>query len=165
VPRKPVFALDQNFPSVTMPPLPDIDFIPLRQLYPDLIRDHDDWDVLRELKRRGGVDGLITLDDNIVKLPKEMSVLHQTRLSLVVFRNVNNDPLVATDLLLVHASAIARSNDRRRPQLWVLSKPLSTPSNPWDEIKKLADRRGISAEELYRAEHLAPQEVMHIPDA
>lgn len=154
-PRKAVFLLDQDFPNPSIPDLPDVDLRPLRDVHPDLIRDHDDWEVLREIRRRGGVDGLITLDAGMLSQPKEMVVLRQTRLTLVVFRGTNNDPFVAAGLLMIHAPQIVRHLDRRRAQLWVLNKPSATPDSLWTRIGELARHESLSAEALIRRERIA----------
>lgn len=154
----PLFVLDHNFPiSVTsLIRLPDLAIRPLQHLYPDLIRDHEDWEVIRELRVRG-VDGWITLDSRMLNLPKEMIVLHQSRLSLVVFERVGNDPLVAAGLLMIHAPAIAKQTNAKRPQLWVLRKPPTpSPTNPWERISALAGREGIDPRVLYRRHRLSP---------
>ena len=155
-PRKAVFLLDQDFPDPVIPTLPDIDLHPLRRVHPDLTRDHEDWEVLREIKSRGGADGLITLDAGMLSQPKEMVVLRQTRLTLVVFRGTHNDPFVAAGLLMIHAPHIVRQLDRRRAQLWVLNNPSATPDNLWTRIGDLARHESLSAEALVRRERVAP---------
>ncbi len=159
-PRKAVFLLDQGFPDPSIPPLPDIDLHPLRRIHPDLTRDREDWEVLREIKSRGGADGLITLDAGMLNQAKEMVVLKQTRLTLVVFRDTNNDPLVAAGLLMLHAPEIARRLDRRRPELWVLRKSPAFPQSPWRRIEELASRESISPEALERRERIPPNTVL-----
>ncbi|MCY3646910.1 MAG: hypothetical protein OXH07_08055 [Chloroflexi bacterium] len=155
-PRKALFLLDQDFPNPSIPDLPDIDLRPLRDVHPDLIRDHEDWEVLREIRRRGGADGLITLDAGMLNQAKEMVVLRQTRLTLVVFRGTNNDPFVAAGLLMIHAPQIVRQLDRRRAQLWVLNKPSATPDSLWTRIGELARHESLSADALIRRERIAP---------
>jgi hypothetical protein len=150
--RPPLFVLDQNFPMVV--PIehlfPNIMLRQLRDIHPDLIRDHEDWEVMRELKVRGGVDGWITLDRGMHQLEKEMSVLHQSRLSLVVFEGVDNDPIVAAGLLLIHLPTIAVRLDRSKPQLWILRKPTTRPPiNPWDQLSELARRLKLTTQEVY----------------
>ena len=157
--RPPVFVLDQNFPMVV--PIehlfPDLTLRQLREMHPDLIQDHEDWEVLRELKVRGGVDGLITLDRGMQQLEKEMVVLHQSRLPLVVFEGVENDPLVAAGLLLIHLPTIAKQLDRTKPQLWTLRKPQTKPPvNPWDRVSDLARRLKVSPQDVYERNKLPP---------
>ena len=159
MPPPPPFVLDQNFPVsiISLIKLPDLEFRPLKDVHPDLIKDHEDWEVMRELRVRGEVDGWITLDRRMLSLEKEMVVLHQSRLSLVVFEGVENDPLVAAGLLMIHAPGIAKFTDRRRPQLWVLRKPATTaPINPHSRISELARREGISPNEMYERNRLRP---------
>ncbi len=159
-PRKAVFLLDQDFPDPSIPELPDLEIHPLRRVHPDLTRNHEDWEVLREIKNRGGADGLITLDAGMLNQAKEMVVLRQTRLTLVVFRDTNNDPLVAAGLLMIHAPEIARRLDRRRPELWVLRKTPASPQNPWRRIEELATRESISPEALERRERIPSNTVL-----
>lgn len=75
MPSPPLFVLDQNFPMsiVSLIRLPDLVFRPLREIYPDLIEGHEDWEVMRELKVRGGADGWITLDRNMLSPEKEVA--------------------------------------------------------------------------------------------
>jgi hypothetical protein len=145
-------VLDQNFPMVV--PIehlfPNIVLRQLREMHPDLVQAHEDWEVIRELKVRGGIDGWITLDRGMHQLEKEMVVLHQSRLSLIVFEGVDNDPVVAAGLLLIHLPTIAAQIDRTRPQLWILRKPpTKPPENPWDRISDLARRLNLTPQEVY----------------
>ena len=157
MPTPPVFVLDHNFPetAVWQIPMPEMVIRPLRVIHPDLVRNTEDWELLRDLRLRGGVDGLITLDAGMVNLEKEMVVLHQSRLSLVVFEGVENDPLVAAGLLLVHAPTIARQTSPRRAQLWVLRRPATRPpENPQQRINTIAARLHVTPEELYARNRL-----------
>ena len=154
------FVLDQDFPD---PPLqyiriPNLTLVPLREKHPDLIKEVEDWQVMRELKVRGGVDGWITLDSKML-IQKEMVILHQTRLSLVVFQDVHNDPLIATGLLMLHLPFIAKQTDRAQQQLWVLKRPRDESADPWAVIDEIAKREGISAAELYEREKLPFQDL------
>ncbi len=158
-PRPPVFVLDQDFPDPAgeaLPGLiPELQLLPLRRVHPDLVEGHDDWEVLKELKVRGGVDGLITLDAGMLSLAKEMVDLHQTRLSLVVLTKVDNDPIVAWGLLLIHGPSIAHAHSRSRPQLWVIRKPGSAPpQNPKGRIAEIARRENVPEDGLYREHRL-----------
>lgn len=153
----PVFALDQDFPTSLLGsiPWPDAKLVALKDEHPDLVRDHEDWEVLRELRVRGSVDGLITLDHKMLSLPKEMVVLHQSRLSLVVFHDVLNDPFIATGLLMIHLPLIVRQFQPQVAQLWVFRRPPTKSSeNPWQRITRLAARSRMSAESLYEQHRL-----------
>ncbi|MEX2227750.1 MAG: hypothetical protein WEB52_15040 [Dehalococcoidia bacterium] len=161
MPDSRLFVLDHDFPTNVMALLPWPDHIRiagLRNLHPDLVKDHDDWEVLRELRLRGGVDAFITLDSRMLNLAKEMVVLCQSRLSMIVFEDVDNDPLVATGLLMIHLPYISRQLVPRKAQLWIIRRsPSKSPLNPWNEgVEKVAVREGITAKELYERERLRP---------
>jgi hypothetical protein len=152
VPDPPVFVYDQNFPMPIMRHIivPGLTLRPLKDIHPDLIADHDDWEVMRELRVRGGVDGWITLDRKMLNLEKEMVVLHQSRLSLVVFEGAGNDPLIATGMLLTHVTVIAKQTNPRQAQLSHLRRsPTKPPENPWARIEQIAAREKVSAQTLY----------------
>ncbi len=143
--------------------LPSLELVALRSVHPDLVRDHEDWEVLQKLKARGGVDGFITLDARMLELPREMVVLHQTRLTLVVIENTDNDPIAAWAMLLIHGPQIAKQLDRRRPQLWRLRRPPHPqPRNPHDFVKVLAERAGVAESTLITRHRLSPLE-LHAP--
>ncbi len=158
--QKAVLLLDQDFPDPSIPPMPDIDIQPLRNVHPDLTRNHEDWAVMQQIKQRGGVDGLITLDARMLNQAKEMVVLKQARLTLVVFEDTDNDPFVAAGLLMIHAPEIARRLDRRKAELWILRKPKASPQNPWDRIELLAARESLSPDRLMRRERIPARSVL-----
>jgi hypothetical protein len=140
---------------------PSLALTPLRQLHPDLVQEHEDWEVLQKLKARGGVDGFITLDANMLQLAKEMVVLHQTRLTLIVIEDTDNDPIAAWAVLLIHATQLAKQLSRRRPQLWRLRRPTHPrPTNPYDELTRLAERAGAS-ESALMAQHRLSAKQLH----
>lgn len=108
----PLFALDQNFPEPIIGALndfiPEAELVPLRQIDP-ILSEIDDWEVLLSLrhhKRRW--DGLITNDGRMVNLPREMAVLRQTNLTLVIAHDAGHDPIRATGLLFTHLVWICR---------------------------------------------------------
>jgi hypothetical protein len=162
--RRPTFVLDHDFPD---PPgmdlerlIPSVELKRLRTLHPDLVQDHDDWEVLQKLKARGGVDGFITLDADMLELPREMVVLHQTRLTLIVIENTDNDPIAAWAMLLIHGPHLARQLNRRKPQLWELRcPPRTSPRNPHERVEVLAARLKSSPRDVTRQFRLSPQEL------
>lgn len=83
-PRR-LFALDQNFPEPVLgavaTAIPMAELVPVRAIHPEL-SDVDDWQLLLALHRDSRPwDGLITNDANMLRLPKEMTVLAQTNLT------------------------------------------------------------------------------------
>jgi hypothetical protein len=103
-------VLDQNFPiqATALPWPPDVVLSPLACIDPALTHDDDDWEVIRALGRRPGVDALITDDSHMLNLPTETVSLHDSGLILVVTDGVGHNPVRATGLLMVHLPKIAR---------------------------------------------------------
>jgi hypothetical protein len=92
-----LFALDQNFPQPIIDALndfiPEADLVPLRDVDPLLVADIDDWQVLLALHQHVRPwDGLITTDSGMLNLPREMAVVRQTNLTLVVAEGAGHDP-------------------------------------------------------------------------
>jgi hypothetical protein len=95
-----LFALDHNFPQPVLAALahalPQVELVPIRDIDP-MFAGLDDWELLRELHRHERPwDGMITNDDAMLSLPKEITVLSQTGLTLVVaireFHVCSTDP-------------------------------------------------------------------------
>jgi len=153
----PRFVLDQNFPLNILRALgyiPEVELVPLIEVNPALIRDHDDWEILADLHRRG-LDGFITSDSSMLRLPKELSALIQTGLTLVVTEGVGHDSIEATGLLLMHLRHIAHQTHKGTAQLWRLRPPRRTNhSDPWETLRDVAEKLGQSVDALYRAERL-----------
>lgn len=151
-----MFLLDQDFPLLLRDAKywPGVELRPLREVHPDLTANHDDWEVLRELRKRGGVDGFVTLDTGMLNLPREMVVLQQTKLKLVVIEEGGSDPLVATGLLMAYMPQVLRRFDRRRAQLWIIRSGERTPIRPWDQLRRIAQHRNEDPGELLRANRL-----------
>jgi hypothetical protein len=109
MPRR--FALDQNFPEPIVDGLadwlaPDAELVPIRRI-DTRMATLDDWEVLAALHSDKTVwDGLITTDAKMLSLPRELAVLSQTRLTLVVAEAVGHDPIKATGLVLAHLGAM-----------------------------------------------------------
>ena len=160
--RRPQFVLDQSFPdsSLLQTRLPDIDLVPLRTLYPDLTHDHDDWQVLQQLRARGGADAFVTVDAKMLSLEKEMVVLEQSRLTLVVFKDVDNDPLTAGALLVAASGRLARALDRRHSQVFQIHLPRIYPEKPQSRLEDIAKRRGGTAAAMRREHRQSPVEMM-----
>jgi len=83
-----LFALDQNFPQPIVKVLQDFqadaELVPLRAI-DERMSELDDWRLLLALHHHERPwDGLITTDSSILFQPLELSVLIQTRLTLVV---------------------------------------------------------------------------------
>jgi hypothetical protein len=81
----------------------------------------DDWELLLELHNHERPwDGMITTDRRLPVLPKEMVVLRQTHLTLVVANGLGDNPIRATGVLLAHIDHICHHTCRDRSQIWDL---------------------------------------------
>jgi len=153
----PTFVLDQNFPLNILRALgyiPEADLLPLHQVNPALIRDHEDWEILADLYRRG-LDGFVTSDSSMLQLPKELAVLVQTGLTLVVTEGVGHDSIEATGLLLLHLRHIAHQTRKGTAQLWRLRPPRRTNHvDPWETLRDVASKLGEPSSTLYQRERL-----------
>jgi hypothetical protein len=150
------FVLDQNFPfhvlSVRWPL--HVRLTPLGDIAPNLVEDHEDWEILYHLDQRGDVHGFVTNDANMLDLPREITMLQWTKLTLVVTASVGHDAIRATGLLMVYMDAIARRGVGQ-PQLYVL-KPINlAATNLHDHTNKLAGRVGLTPPELLQREREA----------
>ncbi len=147
------FVLDQNFPiQLTGLPWPaGLAMSVLKDIDPDLTRNHDDWEIFRALHARGDVDGFITNDAAILHLSREMVMLSQTQLTLVVTEGVGGDALGATGLIMLHLPEIVKQN-HPTPRIYQLKRPQLRLTRVRPIIDGLAARQGVSAVVLMRIE-------------
>ena len=163
----PRFALDQNFPT------PIINVLREYLVEAELvsIRDIDsrmpmlaDWEILLALHRHSaGWDGLVTTDSSMVKLPRELSVLLQTKLTLIVAQAAGHDPLKATGLVLAHLPSICKQTKTGTAQLWLLSAKTRPPHDPWKLLATLAKRYRTKPNVLYKQHQLTKDELARNP--
>jgi hypothetical protein len=118
------FALDHNFPQPVLAALtnalPMAELVPVRDIDP-MLADLDDWELLRELHRDAPAwDGLVTNDDAMLSLAKEMTVLDQTGLTLVVAKGEGHNPIRAVGVLLCHLAHICHHTTPGAAQIWRL---------------------------------------------
>jgi hypothetical protein len=153
-----LFALDQNFPQPIVDALADYiveaELVPIAQI-DQRLPTLDDWEVLLALHHHERPwDGLITTDANMLALPRELAVLMQTRLTLVVAKEAGHDPIKATGLLLAYLPGICERTDPGKPQLWTLRAVGRNADNPWEKFEAVARRRGTTASRLYATNKL-----------
>ncbi len=91
----------------------------------------------------------------MLELPRELSVLLQTKLSLVVVEEAGHDMLQATGLLFMHLADVCARTRPDEPQLWRL-QAAERPGDPWDILSRVAEREGASATALYEEHKLPP---------
>lgn len=163
-----LFALDHAFPQPIVEVLADlfsgeVELVPIQKIDPGF-PDLDDWQVLLALHHhRRAWDGLVTVDANMLALPREMWVLMRTRLSLVVTEDAGHDPIRATGLLFVHLSSICRRTQPTRAQVWRLRAGERQPEDPMERMKSIADKRSITAGEAMAEGELPPAELKRDP--
>lgn len=158
----PRFALDQNFPLNIIRALghiPEAHVEPLQYVDPALVAGREDWEILVELYKRG-YDGFVTADSSMIQLPKELVILIQTRLTLVVVDGVGHDSVLATGLLLIHLSHIAHQTIPRKAQLWILRPPpRRNHIDPMDQLRRVAGGLHQDARTLFRSHRLPNEEL------
>lgn len=156
------FATDHNLPEPILAAVEEyLPFEPVRIKSIDerLVDSADDWQVLLAV-HQAGLHGLITLDSAMTKLPREIAVVHQTRLTLVAVESATHDPLRAMGEVLVRADHFVRMHSPTKPQLFVFRRPpFRGPETAWVAMKRIAKREGRSAEDLYEAMRLSDTEL------
>jgi hypothetical protein len=163
-----LFALDQNFPQPIVESLcdwleVDAELTPIAEIHEDMAT-LDDWEVLLALHTDGrSWDGLITTDARMLNLPRELAVLCQTRLTLVVAVAAGHDPIKATGLVLAHISNVCQRTRTDRAQVWRLATVARDADNPWDYLDRAARRRGETANEAFTRERLSQRALGHSP--
>jgi len=163
-----LFALDQNFPEPIVNALnefiPEVDLVPLREIDPALTAEIDDWEVLLALHHHDRPwDGLITNDHGILNLPREMAVLRQTNLSLVVAESAGHDPIRATGLLFTHLEYIGRETAPDRPQIWRLVARNRPGDDPWQYLESIAEHQNRSVDAVWQEARLTNAELARDP--
>ena len=90
----------------------------------------DDWRLLLSLYHLGEWDGMVSTDAKMLSLPRELAVIHQTRLTLIAVEQAGHDPVRAAGLLLVHLPAICRKSVRSTGQIWNWARRTRTTTRP-----------------------------------
>jgi hypothetical protein len=162
-----LFALDQNFPEPIIQALndyiPEAELVPLREVDP-LLAEIDDWEVLLALHHHERLwDGLITNDRRMLNLPREMAVLRQTNLTLVVAHDSGHDPIRATGLLFTHLGFICRHTTSDESQVWELQARNRPAEDAWHHLERIAKHQNRDAESLWRSARLTNAELAANP--
>jgi hypothetical protein len=162
-----LFALDQGFPT----PIVDVlrDYITEAELVS--VRDidkrlstMDDWELLLALHHHPtDWRGLITTDAAILSLPKELAVIMQTKLTVVVAEAAGHDPLLATGLVLSGLPKVCRKAREKRGGIYRLRLPRVEREDGWGILGSIASHQHTNAKRLYRLNKLAPAELARDP--
>ena len=108
-------------------------------------------------------DGLITTDAKMLSLPRELAVLCQTKLTLVVAEAVGHDPIKATGLVLAHITRICEQTRPDTAQVWRLRTSTKPAEDPWIFLERVAERRDTDAQALYSSERLTKAKLRRSP--
>jgi hypothetical protein len=163
-----LFALDQNFPQPIVDSLrewlqADAELVPIADIHSQMA-SLDDWEVLLALHTdERPWDGLITTDMRMLNLPRELSVLCQTKLTLVVAFAAGHDPIKATGLVFAHISNICTRTQPGEAQVWRLATTSRPADDPWDYLGRAARRRGETAQQAFRRERLSDEALRSSP--
>jgi hypothetical protein len=158
-----LFALDQNFPEPIVDALSQYiegaELVPVRRIRPELAAVYD-WELLRELRvDQRPWDGLITNDDKMLALAKEMTVLSQTGLTLVVVKGQGHNPIRSTGLLLCHLEHICHQMTPGTAKVWVLAVQQKKPETAVDRLAMIAEKQTTIVAELVKKNELSPNEL------
>lgn len=162
-----LFALDQNFPqplvNAMAPFMPEVELVPIRVIDPRLA-DMEDWEVLLALHHHARPwDGLVTTDSSMLNQARELAVLRQATLTLVVAHDAGHDPIKATGLLLAHIDYIARRTTPEEPQIWKLTAANRPGHDPWEFLERAAQHQHRDADELWQEARLTDEELAEDP--
>ena len=154
-----LFALDHNFPQPVLgalaDALPQVELVPVRDIDPGFA-DLDDWELLRELHLHDREwDGMITNDDTMLALPKEMTVLSQTGLTLVVAKGEGHNPIRAVGTLLCHLSYICHHTRPGVAQIWRLRVAQKNAQPATDYLDAIAERSKTTVAKIVAANKLS----------
>ncbi len=160
------FALDEDFPDTILESLKlgvaEAELVPMRKL--DLrLRGLDDWELLLALYHMPDIEGLISTDSGMLNLPRELAVLHQTRLTLVIVERAGHDPIRAAGLLLVHLPQICKKTVRSTAQIWRLSAQSKNHETPMAELVRVANHSKQNAKHLLYKHRLTKKELSDNP--
>jgi hypothetical protein len=161
--RRRLFALDQNFPEPIVdalsPYIEGAELVPVRRIRPEL-GQVDDWELLRELHAvERPWDGLITNDDTMLALAKEMTVLSQTGLTLVAIKGQGHNPIRSTGLLLCHLEHICHQMTPGEAKVWVLAVQQKKPETAVDRLTSIAEKHATTVAELVKKNWLRSDEL------
>lgn len=160
--EKRLFAIDHNFPEPMLAVLADVlpaELVPVRKI-DATFSDLADWELLRELHRHERAwDGLITNDDAMLSLAKEMTVLQQTGLTLVVAKGEGHNPIRAMGVLLCHMNHICHHTKADHGQVWRLRVTQKNHDEVNDYLEKIAERNKTTPRALFEAHKLSPSDL------
>jgi hypothetical protein len=85
----------------------------------------------------------------MLQQPRELAVLIQTRLPLVVAVASGHNPLKACGLLFAYLAAICNRTAPGKPQVWRLDAAERAGLDPWNDLKRVAEHQNRDANDLW----------------
>jgi hypothetical protein len=157
------FALDHNFPAPVMQAfglaMPNVELVAVASI-DEHFAELDDWELFVALHRHSlHWDGLITNDDKLLALEKEMTVLSQTNLTLVVAKGEGDSPIRAVGLLLCHLNHICHHTRPDRAQVWLLRVAQKNYDEPRSYLERIAEKKKTTVEQILRTHRLATNDL------
>jgi len=160
-------ALDQNFPTPLIKAAkPWLGTIELRHTFEidPRLSALDDWELILALHHHSdGYAGLVTADGRMLGQARELAVLQQTGLSLVVAEGSGHDPVKATGMVLTHITHIAGQIAAKKSQIWAFGSYAPRPKVPRDYLGMIASKGGTSIEQAFREARLEEAVVRRDP--
>ncbi len=139
--------------------LPHVELVPIRDIDPGFA-DLDDWELLRELHRHErGWDGMITNDDAMLSLAKEMTVLSQTGLTLVVAKGAGHNPIRAVGTLLCQLTHICHHTVPGTAQIWRLRVAQKNSEPVHDYLETIAKKGKTTVAKVLADNKLVPADL------
>jgi hypothetical protein len=164
--EKRLFALDHNFPEPVLAAfasvMPMVEVVPVR-LIDSAWAKLDDWELILALHRHPRAwDGLITNDEAMLSLAKEMTILAQTGLTLVVAKGEGDNPIRAVGALLCHLPHICHHTKPGLAQIWKLRVAQKNYENVNDYLATIAEKNKTSVGSLVAANRVPVSELKKI---
>ena len=163
-----VFALDENFPTPIVGVLREFqgyaDVVPIREI-DRRMSTLDYWELLLALHHHPAPwDGLVTTDAKMLRQERELAVLIQTGLTLVVAEGAGHNPVKAAGLLFAHLENVSKRTQPGVSQAWVLRAAARPPDDPWhDHLARAANHRSTTAQTLFERARLTREEFSRDP--
>ena len=144
--------LDHNFPQPILAALSewlgDVELLPIGRIDPRLTNLGDRQLVVALYQL--GYEGLVTNNYRMLQNPVELAAVIKTKLSVFAIEGLGDDPIRATGALLLDLPSVINAVEAGRSGVFRLRPRVPRPKDPWDLLKKLANRRNEDVRDLYR---------------
>ena len=146
-------ALDQNFPLNLVRCIEEaapqsIELRSVREIDTRL-SDMDDRPLVIALSQLG-YDALATNNFRMLDEAKELAAIIATRIGFVCVKSAGHNAIKASGALLLELTNLPNTLRHRRKHILNLQHRPRPLTNGWEYMEKLAERRGITADELYQ---------------